>query len=396
MATINDVAKKLGVSKSTVSKGLNNATDISEDMRKKILETAVELGYSNKRLMKKEKKLCILIENMDYDTPNQFGYDLILGFKQKAEPEGWIVDIVPMTMEFQRTTPYGVFMMQNSYQASFVLGFSLLDPWMQEFRTTHFPTVLYDNHIKVNSCIASVGCDSQEGFELAIKHLKNMGHTKIGLISGPLNSYIQRARYHAYLNAMNKYGLEVKEDYIGLGYYVTESTRTYVPKLIKQGVTAIICSHDIRAISVLTECSDRGLRVPEDVSVIGFDDLPITAHTDPPLTTIRQDRISLGKCGYYALTCLLNQVPIGSILLRAPLIVRGSTGQAPKTTEITPKITPSAQSAEHRHCKTEGLPSPEEPQGDTISSRTISVLPDENTAQKKGTVAGAGTAVDIH
>ena len=69
MATINDIAAKLGISKSTVSKGLNNANDVSAETRKKILETAVELGYINKRLQKKEKKLCILIENMDYNEP---------------------------------------------------------------------------------------------------------------------------------------------------------------------------------------------------------------------------------------------------------------------------------------------------------------------------------------
>lgn len=119
MATINDIAAKLGVSKSTVSKGLNNATDISDEMRKRILETAVELGYVNKRLQKKEKKLCILVENMDFDTPNKFGHDIILGFKQMAEPEGWVVDIVPITIDFQKLTPYGVFMMQNGYQVRF-------------------------------------------------------------------------------------------------------------------------------------------------------------------------------------------------------------------------------------------------------------------------------------
>ena len=89
MATINDIAAKLGISKSTVSKGLNNADDVGAETRKKILETAVELGYINKRQQKKSKKLCILIENMNYDTPNQFGHDIVLGFKQMAEPEGW-------------------------------------------------------------------------------------------------------------------------------------------------------------------------------------------------------------------------------------------------------------------------------------------------------------------
>ena len=200
---------------------------------------------------------------------------------------------------------------------------------MPELRTSSVPTVLYDNYIKNNPNIASVGCDSQEGFELAVKHLIQLGHKKIGLISGPLDSYILKARYHAYLNALNKYGLEINENYIGLGYYVAESTRKYIPQLTGEGVTAILFSHDVRAISAITECKDKGLRIPEDISIIGFDDLPMTAYTLPPLTTIRQDRIALGKCGFYALSCLLNKVTIGSILLRAPLIVRESTGPAP-------------------------------------------------------------------
>ena len=330
MTTINDIAARLGISKSTVSKALNHATDVSDDMRKKILETAVEMGYVNKRLQKREQKICILIANMDYETPNQFGHGIGLGFKQMAEPEGFTVDIVPLTKEIQRITPYGVFMMEHDYRASFVLGFSLLDPWIQEFPSTPIPTVLYDNYIKNNPCVASIGCDSQEGFDLAVRHLVKQGHKKIGLISGPLDSYILKARYKAYLNAMDKYGLEINENYIGLGYYVSESTRTYIPKLLDQGVTAILFSHDIRAISALTECHDRGVAVPGDVSIIGFDDLPMAAYTQPPLTTIRQDRIALGKCGYYAMSCLLNQIPIGSILLRAPLIVRESTGSVPE------------------------------------------------------------------
>lgn len=128
---------------------------------------------------------------------------------------------------------------------------------------------------------------------------------------------------------MEKYGLEINENYIGLGYFVNDSTRKYIPKLVAEGVTAILFSHDIRAISAITECDDRGIRIPEDVSIVGFDDLPMTAHTLPSLTTIRQDRVAIGKCGFYALSCLLNQVAIGSILLRATLVVRDSTGPAP-------------------------------------------------------------------
>lgn len=330
MITISDIAAQLGISKSTVSKALNNATDISVSMRKRVLETAAEMGYINRRTSGAEKKLCILIENMDYETPNQFGYDIVQGFRQMAETDGWTVEVVPLDMEFQRLTPYGVFMLDHGYQAAFVLGFSLLDPWMQEFKSTQISTVLYDNYIKNNPYIASVGCDNQEGVELAVKHLMELGHRKIGLISGPLDSYILKARYHAYLSALEKYGLEINEDYIGLGYFVAESTRTYIPKLLDNGVTAILFSHDVRAFSAMTECNDRGIQIPRDLSIIGFDDLPMTAYTTPPLTTIRQDRIGLGRCGYFATGCLLGGLPIGSILLRAPLIVRDSTGPVPE------------------------------------------------------------------
>lgn len=330
MATINDIAAKLGISKSTVSKGLNNATDISESMKRRILETAAEVGYVNKRQQRDCRKLCIFVENMDYRNPNQFGHDLVLGFKQMAESEGFTVDIIPIDMDFQRLTPYGVFMMQEGYQACFALGFSLLDPWMQEFRTSRIPAVLYDNYIKNNPYVASVGCNTSEGFELAVKHLIQLGHKKIGLISGPLESYILKERYHAYINALEKYGLEINENYIGLGYYVAESTSKYIPQFLNQGVTAILFSHDVRAISAMTQCSDLEVRIPQDLSIIGYDDLPMTAYTVPPLTTLRQDRLALGKCGYYAVSCLLKQVPIGSILLRAQLIVRGSTGPVPE------------------------------------------------------------------
>lgn len=328
MATINDIAKILGVSKSTVSKGLNNATDISEDMRIKIIETAAALGYTNKHMQERNKKLCIIVENIEYNTPNQFGYDIIQGFKQMAEHDGWLVDVLTINKDFQRGIPYNVFMIQNNYVASFILGFTLLDTWMSEFKNSKIPAVLYDNFIKGNPKVASITCDCHDGFDEAVKHLVSLGHKKIGLITGPLESYIIKARYNAYIDALCKYNLEINEDFIGQSYYIADSTKENIQRMYDLGVTAVMFSHDVRAISAITECMDRGIRIPKDMSLIGFDDLPMCAYTEPPLTTIRQDRFALGKAGYYALTCLLDNLPIGSITLRAPLIVRGSTGPA--------------------------------------------------------------------
>ena len=327
MITLNDIASRLGISKSTVSKGLNNASDVSEELRRKILETAAEMGYTGQRT---PKKFCIFIENMEYKAPNQFGYDIIAGFKEAAGSDGWMVDIVPVSEEYQRATSYQEAVVRGGWRGAFLLGFCLLDPWMEEFRTAQIPTVLYDNCIKENPFMASISCDSGGGLEAAVRHLYGLGHRRIALLSGPLDSYVVRQRYNAYRTAIEACGMPVDEDLIGLDYYVAESTRKYLPRFIEKGATAILCADDARAVAAYTECRDRRLRVPADVSIIGFDDLPMAAYMNPPLTTIRQDRPALGKCGYYALSCLINDLAIDSIQLRAPLIIRGSTGPVPR------------------------------------------------------------------
>ena len=99
MTTIQDIADKLGISKSAVSKALNNAPDISETLQKQVLETAVELGYTKLRRYKKPvRKLCIIVQrdNIEYEEPHQFAYDIVMGFRQAAEPSGCEVSVVPV------------------------------------------------------------------------------------------------------------------------------------------------------------------------------------------------------------------------------------------------------------------------------------------------------------
>lgn len=328
MATIQDIADKLGVSKGTVSKAINNAPDISETLRKTILDTAVEMGYTKLRRQKgTAPKLCVLIENMEYEEPHQFGYDFIIGFRQMAEPAGFAVEVVPMTVPFQKKTPYDVFMLQNDYVGALVLGFSLNDPWMKDFETSHTPAVLYDNYIPANPFISSIGIDNNEGMELAVSCLKKQGHKKIGYLSSALGSHIMQVRHKAFFHAMKQNDLRAEADWAGASYYITQCVEKHLSRLLKMGMTAVICSHDLIANAAMIQCQQLGYHIPRDLSIIGFDDLPMCAYTSPPLTTVRQDRTELGKCGYYAINSLLNNVSIGTILLHAQLIERGSTGE---------------------------------------------------------------------
>ena len=108
MATIKDIAARLGVSISTVSKGLNGASDISEELRQTVL------GYSTKRSRKVEnRKLALFIENMNYESIDEFGYDVVLGFKQNAFKHKWDVDIIPVTPQLQAEEKYDTYILKN-------------------------------------------------------------------------------------------------------------------------------------------------------------------------------------------------------------------------------------------------------------------------------------------
>lgn len=329
MATIKEIANKLGISISTVSKGLNGASDISEELRQLVLDTAVELGYTTKR-MKKEahKKLCLFIENMDFESADQFGYDIVLGFKQAAYRDHWDVTILPINPAFQQQEKYDTFMLKNGYSGAFLVGFALQDEWMTQLETTAIPTALFDNFIKKNPNVAYIGTDSFEGIDTAIDHLVKLKHTKIAFLNGSLHSMITEHRQQAFYESMAAHNLPVPEHMIANGYYVAESAKNFVSSFLEQGATAIVCGNDLIAYGVMKECVQHGFLVPEDISVIGFDDLPLSAQMSPSLTTIRQERVELGKCGYMALHSLMHHVSVSKTLLRPQFILRNSTAKA--------------------------------------------------------------------
>ncbi len=328
MATIKDIAGKLGIAVSTVSKGLNGASDISDEMRQLVLDTAVEMGYASKKMKSKgTRKVCILIENMDYENIDQFGYEIIVGFKLSAARRHWDVTVVPSNLNMQTAEKFDTYMLKNGYSGAFLLGFTLHDDWVKQLNKTTVPTVLLDNFIERNNHVGYVGTDNYEGIDLAVDHLKSLGHSKIAFLNGSKNSMVSNQRYQAFVDSMSKHNLLVREDLIEYGYYVPDCAKYHVPTFLKNGATAIICASDLIATGVIAEVTKHGLKVPEDISVIGFDDLPIASQLTPSLTTIRQDRIDLGKSAFLLLDGLIHGVTISKLLLRAKFIKRESTSK---------------------------------------------------------------------
>ena len=325
-ATLDDIAQELGISKGTVSKALNGAKDVSRKMQQAVLEKAVELGYSRLNRSTAAPRIAIFIINMQWSKPEDFGYDIVMGFRQAAEPAGYHVSIVPLDSNLQRSMRYDEYMMMENYHGSLVLGMSLLDPWIREFETCKTPTVLYDNHISGNPYVTNIGVDSVEGIQMAFDHLQTLGHRKIGYLSGALEAYVFQQRYQSFRQVVKRMGHSCDDTIIGSAYHINVCLSQHLPRLLKSGCTAIICSHDLLANSVMIHCTELGLRIPEDISIMGYDDLPLSSYTVPPLTTIRQNRPALGKSAFYALSSQLSGVAVGTHLLHAELIQRSSCG----------------------------------------------------------------------
>ena len=335
MATMKDIAEALGVSIGTVSKGLNGGADISEALRKSILDKAVELGYTNSRTHKKQhRKMAVFIENMLYESPDDFGYDIVMGFQKAAFRADWGVDVHPVTPALMENNRYENFMLRHRYSAALVLGLSLQDPWIPEFETASVPTVLLDNYVKGTPYVSYIGTDTEEAFDLAVSHLKMHRHEKIAFLNGSGGSFISDERMAAFLKSMTRHGLKVDPQLAVYGYYVAESAQYHVPGMVKRGATAILCGNDLIASGVIACLEEMGYSVPDDISVIGYDDLPLASRLTPPLTTIRQNRYELGKCGFYTAQAMADHVPFSKNLLRPSLIVRDSTAIArPRLTE---------------------------------------------------------------
>lgn len=328
MVTIRDIAQRLGIAVSTVSKGLNGAPDVSAETRQLVLDTAVEMGYAAKRARRQaQPKVCVLVENMEYANIGQFGYEIVAGFRLAAAARGWAVDVLPTTPEAQARTKYGSLLLEGGYGGAFILGLTPQDAYMRALAGTGTPTVLLDNCVP-NASVGYVGTDSWEGVELGVRHLAGLGHRKIAFLNGTRDSMVSEERRLAFLHATWLCGLSADERMMAYGYYEQNCAREYVPHFLAQGATAS-CAPATASRWVLAELRRLGLRVPGDVSVRATTTFRWPPAANRPLPPSGRTGWRWAKCVQPAGCSLMNGVAVSKVLLRPQLIVRESTGPAP-------------------------------------------------------------------
>lgn len=331
MVKIKDIAEYMNISVSTVYKAFNGASDISETTREQILETARQMGYTKaSRRPAADRQLCVFIEHLEVPHVIYYLYEVMLAFKSLAVRNGYQV-IIHSDSDYDTLT-YNEILEQNQCAGCLILGLNTQSKQYQQLKDLRYPAILVDNFVDHPniSCITS---DNLKGISLLVTHLADLGHTKIGFVNGEAGSVISDERFAGYVNGLTINRLTFDPALVRSGDFTEKSGGECALDLVKSGATALICASDVMAIGAIRTLKAEGYRIPEDISVTGFDDISLSSYISPSLTTIRIKIKAVGYQAFHCLQDLLNGEKSVHIIEPAHLMVRQSTGSVRKNAE---------------------------------------------------------------
>ncbi|WP_409252890.1 LacI family DNA-binding transcriptional regulator [Bacillus sp. SCS-153A] len=310
MVTIYDLAKRTGFSSTTVSKALNNYTDVSEKTKKKILDAAAEMGYlpnAHAQSLSTKKSWTIGVmfaEDNEVGLRHPFFSALIESFRKYVEREGYDLIFASRNLR-NRDTSYLEHFQYRAVDGIVVICSDPSDPQVQEMINSDLPIVVID---MFNQNCSVVYSDNMEGGELAVNYLHSLGHTRIAHISGDPSIDAGAQRIKGFTEAMKELSLPILEGYlVNGGMFSIEEGKAAMASLLSLDTkpTAVFVAGDHMAIGAMEAIKEKGLKIPQDISIIGYDDIEMSAYVTPKLTTVRQDTDRIGaKAG----ELLMNQI----------------------------------------------------------------------------------------
>ncbi|MFC4303090.1 LacI family DNA-binding transcriptional regulator [Cohnella boryungensis] len=334
MATIKDIAKKAGVSVTTVSRALNGYDDVNEDTRKKIKQVALELSYSpnavaRSLVSKKTRTIGLIISDINRaGAKDAFAYEVLCGINDRAGDLSYDLLLFSTNPSKQMEKSYTALCKERNVEGAILSGLRLDDPYLQEvIEQNSFPCVLIDIP-KTGENVAHVTSDSRVGATMAVRHLLENGHRHIAMINGHNQAFVSRERFEGYKEALEQYGFSADEELAYDGKFSEDGGAEAMYQILIRNpdVTAVFCASDLMALGAMRTLERMGRKVPDDVSIIGFDDISISAYCSPKLTTIRQDKYELGyQAAQLLIDMLENRTDNRKLLLNNQLIVREST-----------------------------------------------------------------------
>ncbi len=325
--TIRDVAHLAGVSHQTVSRVINGSTDVTAETRDRVEAAILELGYHPSAIARSMARgqthtlACISPNLTDYTLAS-----IIEGAELEARNQGYFL----LSTSAQNAVDFNE-LIKELVGHGRVDGLLVINPYADEryqLIPENFPLVFVGAHSR-GAPIASVCLDDEDAARAATEHLLARGHRRIALITGPMAEDCCVDRRAGFIQALENAEVPFDKSLVYEGDWSASSGREALLTLARRGnlPEAVFAQNDRMALGVLHAARDLGIRVPEQLAVIGVDDMPLASHFDPPLTTMRQDMPRIGReAARLLLENIQNpQAALLHIKLRAELIVRQST-----------------------------------------------------------------------
>lgn len=328
MPTIYDVARSAGVSTSTVSHVLNGTRHVSEDTKLRVHQAMAELHYRPnslaRGLVRQETQTLALIVA---DNANPFFAELARGMEDHGFVAGYNVILCNSDRSTEKELAYLDMLIAKRVDGIVYTTMSTQLDQLRPLLNNQIPLVLFEREFDE---IDAVLLDNVHGGFTATQHLLDLGHRRIACICGPDAKTRSHARIRGYEQALTAAGVSIDPELIQAGDWTCESGQKCAQQLLDLPVrpTAIFACNDLMAIGALTLLRERGVRVPEDVSVIGFDNIGFGAFTTPPLTTLATPITAIGqRLAQLLLGRISGQLPPEPqrIVVEGQIVVRGST-----------------------------------------------------------------------
>ncbi|TAM66525.1 MAG: LacI family transcriptional regulator [Microbacteriaceae bacterium] len=325
-ATLAEIARDASVSMSTVSKVLNGRSGVSEPVRDRIENLLHSSGYSRRGVENSRGRLVELVfENID----SEWSLEIIRGADKVARENGMSVVLTESGDRHSRPADWIDGVLQRQPAGVLLLFSDLSADHKRQMRTRGIPFVVVDPAGDPAPDVASVGTANWSGGLMATRHLVELGHRRIGIITGPTDMLCSRARLSGYRTALDEAGIPIDQSLIEIGEFHYENGVEAGTRMLSRPdrPTAIFTGNDLQAFGVYQAARSLGLGIPEDVSVVGYDDVPSASWVGPQLTTVHQPLKEMAEQAVHLVLALRNDPERSTVRLdlATNLIVRSST-----------------------------------------------------------------------
>ncbi|HLH33294.1 MAG TPA: LacI family DNA-binding transcriptional regulator [Alloacidobacterium sp.] len=330
---IKEVAKLAKVSTATVSRTINGSDKVTPETAERVrraIETLKFYPNTNARALGSGRSS--LYGLIISDITNPFFPELVKSFEDIAVQYGQEVLIANTNYDPHRMELCVSRMLQRKVDGVAIMTSEIADHLIDEFNSRRIPLAFLDTATPQKG-ISNILVDYTAGVDAAVDHLTSLGHKAISFISGPMSLTSARIRKRAFINIMKRNGIRLDPHFIEEGNHRTDGGHEAMLRLLDNKVhpTAVLASNDLTAIGAMGAIFERGLRIPDDISIIGFDDIELSAYTQPALTTVRLSRQEIAKMAFRALynTNQSSTIKGAEYTIQPTLIVRKSTGPRP-------------------------------------------------------------------